>query len=401
MAVSTSRLKDLLGGVVTARTYGMGDSMRAGFDRQVDIAQRAGIRRARLSALLAMFNNGYSGLGGLAILAVTGVMALHGGYDAPAYVRLIQMAPGVLGTFAFSRSLSELMGSLSGAVRVFAALDRPMETDDSVSRGSDAAVPAEGPVPVPDAPAIRFDHVRFGYDPDRPILQDISFEVRQGETVAIVGESGNGKSTLLRMIQGMVQPDTGVIELFGVPAGRWPLAALRDRTALVPQEAGLVSGTLRDNIALGREGATEAEILRAAEESGADRFIRRLPQGYDTPAGERGFSLSGGQRQRIAIARALVKDAPVLLLDEATSALDARTELDVRDAVRRLHGARTLVIVAHRLVTVRDADRILVLKGGHVVEQGTHDRLLRMGGEYSRLYAGQETGIPDVDDPAD
>ncbi len=401
MAMSTSRLKDLLGGVVTARTYGMGDSMRSTFNRYVDEARRAGLRRARLSAALAMCNNAYSGLGGLALLTVAGVLAIRGSYDAPTFVRLVQMAPGVLYIFAFSRSLSELMGSLSGATRVFTALDRPVErgtTPVEPAGENRESLPSAEPVPVPlpDAPVIRFDRVRFGYDHTHPVLRDLSFEIRAGEMVAIAGESGNGKSTLLRMIQGLILPDDGSIELMGHAVDRWPLAALRDRTALVPQEAGLVSGTIRDNIALGRAGATGEEILQAAEKAGADRFIRHLPDGYETQAGERGLSLSGGQRQRVAIARALLKDAPVLLLDEATSALDTRTEKDVQTAFAGLRGGRTLVIVAHRLATIRDADRILVLKEGSVVEQGTHASLLQAGGEYARLYQGQLSSAPEA-----
>ncbi|HEY5466843.1 MAG TPA: ABC transporter ATP-binding protein [Clostridia bacterium] len=380
MAASTVHLNDLLGGVVAARVYGMGDSMRGPFDGQVDIARREGLRRARISAALAMFNNGYSGLSQAALLFVSGSLAIAGRYDAPTFIRVVQMAPGIYGMFAFSRWLSDLMGSLSGAQRVWGALDRPAE----------AAEDGPAPDPVAGAPAVRLRDVRFGHDPARPVLRGVTFEVYPGEMAAIVGESGNGKSTILRILQGMYRLDRGDAEINGVPIARWPLGTLRRQMALVPQDAVLVSGTLRENLSLGREGADEGAIREAARLAGADRFIRRLPQGYDTLVGERGASLSGGQRQRIAIARALVKDAPILLLDEATSALDAQAESAVRQAARALRGTRTMIVVAHRLATIRDADRILVLKDGRVVEQGRHEELLQLGGNTPACMRGKD-----------
>ena len=231
----------------------------------------------------------------------------------------------------------------------------------------------------------------FAY-PTRPgvaALDDVSLDVEPGETVAVVGPSGAGKTTLFQLLLRFYDPQRGRVLVDGIDAAALDPAALRARIGLVPQEPLIFGASAAENIRYGRPGATEEEVRRAARAAAADGFIAALPQGYDTPLGARGVTLSGGQRQRIAIARAILKDAPVLLLDEATSALDAESEQAVQQALERLARGRTTLVVAHRLATVRRADRILVMEGGRIVAAGTHEALVREGGLYARLAALQ------------
>jgi ABC-type multidrug transport system fused ATPase/permease subunit len=226
--------------------------------------------------------------------------------------------------------------------------------------------------------AIAFEHVAFHYAtrPDLPVLQDVHFTVRPGERVALVGPSGAGKSTIASLVLRFYDPVSGRITIDGRDARELDLTALRDRMSIVPQEVLLFGGSIRENIAYGRPGASQAEIEAAARKANAHDFITGFPQGYDTVVGERGIQLSGGQRQRIAIARAVLKDPAILILDEATSALDTASERLVQDALDKLMQGRTSLVIAHRLSTVRDADRILVLDHGTVVQSGPHDELI-------------------------
>ncbi|MDF2939091.1 MAG: msbA [Paenibacillaceae bacterium] len=238
-------------------------------------------------------------------------------------------------------------------------------------------------------PEIMLREISFAYEDGAPVLEQLSLTVPAGKVVALVGHSGAGKSTLLSLLQGFYKPDRGELLLDGVPMGRIPLGRLRRSIAYVPQETILFSGTILENIAYGRLGATREEIMQAAGDANALDFISRLPEGFETQVGERGARLSGGQRQRIAIARAILKDAPVLLLDEATSALDTETEHLVQEALARLMRRRTTIVIAHRLSTIQNADLIAVLDQGKVVETGTHWELLRRKGNYFRLYQMQ------------
>ncbi len=236
---------------------------------------------------------------------------------------------------------------------------------------------------------ITFDHVAFAYDASCPVLRDVSFQVKPGQMVGVVGPTGGGKSTIMSLIPRFYDPSAGKVLVDGIDVRDYRLQALRDQIGYVLQETVLFRGTVRDNIAYGREGATEEEIVEAARLANADEFISRMPDGYQTFVGDRGDTLSGGQRQRIGIARAIIRNNPILILDEPTAALDTESERLVIEALERLMKGRTVLTIAHRLSTIRDADKIIVLKGGVVAEQGTHDQLLALGGTYAELYSVQ------------
>ncbi len=285
-------------------------------------------------------------------------------------------------------ALTEVWGELQ---RAAGATERLVE----LLNATDAVVDPAKALPAPAKPLgrIDFEGVTFQY-PSRPgisALADVSFTVLPGETVALVGPSGAGKTTIIQLLQRFYDPQSGVIRLDGVDLRAMDRADFRQHMALVPQDPVIFADTARENIRFGRPGATDAEVEVAAHAAAAHDFLMALPDGYDSYVGERGVMLSGGQKQRIAIARAILRNAPVLLLDEATSALDAESELAVQLAVERLSADRTTLIVAHRLATVKKADRILVFEGGRIVAQGTHDALVAEGGLYARLARLQFT----------
>lgn len=245
--------------------------------------------------------------------------------------------------------------------------------------------------------AVTFEGVTFSYDRKSRVLSDVWLRAEPGMTVAMVGATGSGKSTLMSMIPRFHDPQEGRLLLDDIDPRRFTLRSLRDQISLVLQEPVLFNGTIRDNIAYGRPGATDAQVLRAAKAANCHEFVMRLPDTYATTIGERGGTLSGGQRQRISIARAIVRDAPILLLDEPTSGLDAESEALVMEAIYRLMQGRTTFVIAHRLGTIERADLILVMRDGHIVERGTHAQLMRANGIYARMYALQAESAPASD----
>jgi subfamily B ATP-binding cassette protein MsbA len=258
-----------------------------------------------------------------------------------------------------------------------------LETDDVLPENENAAEPRniKG--------EIVFDRVAFSYSLDAPVLHDLSFHIAPGQRVGIVGTTGGGKSTLLSLIPRFYDVTSGKVMIDGRDIRDYKIHALRDQVGYVLQDTVLFRGTIRDNIAFGRPSATREEIVEAARLANADEFISVMPNGYDSVVGERGLTLSGGQRQRVGIARVMVRNSPILLLDEPTAALDSESEKLVIDALERLMKGRTVITIAHRLSTIRNADQIIVLSGGIVAENGTHEQLIAMNGIYAKLHRTQ------------
>jgi ATP-binding cassette subfamily B protein len=278
--------------------------------------------------------------------------------------------------------LSDVWGDV---LRAAGAMERIGELFHEEASIADPAMPQSLPQPV--RGALRFEDVQFHYPtrPDAPALHQFNLDIRPGETVALVGPSGAGKSTVFALLLRFYDPQHGRICFDGIDLRAMSLAGLRGAIALVPQETVIFGGTTANNIRFGRQDASDEEVHAAARAAEAHEFIRLLPDAYEAELGERGVRLSGGQRQRIAIARAILRNAPLLLLDEATSSLDAQSEAAIQQALERLEKGRTTLVIAHRLATVQRADRIVVMDGGRIVAQGTHESLLAEGGLYAEL----------------
>jgi ATP-binding cassette subfamily B protein len=313
-------------------------------------------------------------VGGLRV--ATGAMLLG---SVQAFIQYSRQFSQQLGQLA---SISNVLQSaVASAERVFELLDTPDQPPDASADPGALAGRARGEVV--------FDRVSFRYKPDQPLIEDLSLTAAPGQTIAIVGPTGAGKTTLVNLLMRFYDLDRGRILLDGVDIATAPRAAVRSQIGMVLQDTWLFGGTIRDNIAYGKPGATLAQILAAAEATYVDRFVRHLPAGYDTVIDEEGNNVSSGEKQLLTIARAFLMDPAILILDEATSSVDTRTEVLVQHAMAALRADRTSFVIAHRLSTIRDADLILVMDGGRIVEQGTHAELLARGGAYHALYHAQ------------
>lgn len=281
------------------------------------------------------------------------------------------------------QDLAKMTTSIAQASVALERIQAILDTDTVIPQKPDAIEPTNV------KGHIDFEHVAFAYNADSPVLSDVHFSIKAGQRIGICGPTGGGKSTVVSLIPRFYDPTKGTVKIDGVDITNYQLhgdKGLRDQIAFVLQDTVLFFGTIRDNIAYGKQGATQKEIEAAAKLANADEFIAKMPHGYDTMVGERGLTLSGGQRQRIGIARAIIRNSPILILDEPTAALDTESEKLVMEALERLMTGRTVIIIAHRLSTIRDADKIVVLKGGYVAEEGTHDELVARNGIYAELY---------------
>jgi ABC-type multidrug transport system fused ATPase/permease subunit len=286
----------------------------------------------------------------------------------------------------FFKPVKDLASMTSAIAQTTVALERIqaiLSADDVIQERADAVDPGRV------KGAITFEHIAFGYGDDPPVLTDVSFSIQPGQVVGIVGPTGSGKSTVLSLVPRFYDPKKGRVLIDGIDVAVYKLAALRAQVGFVLQETVLFRGTIRDNIAYGRPGASDEEVVAAAKIANADEFINRMPHGYESTVGERGDTLSGGQRQRIGIARAVIRNSPIMILDEPTAALDTESEHLVVEGLRRLMKGRTVIMIAHRLSTISDADKIVVLKDGVVAEEGTSDELIARGGVYAELHRVQ------------
>ena len=367
---------DIIGGMDVVKSYSLHDKLLKDYRKNVHKMTDMSIRNDKNQSKGGAFYLLSGTLSSILCLVAGGWFCIQGRLTIGSLVAFFSLLPNMVEAIndTANRTFNSKV-ALAAVERVFEILNAPVEPMGSVVSG------------IEEAPAIEFRDVSFSYEEGVSVLNGTNFKVPKGKTVAVVGASGGGKSTLLRLLSGFYQPQQGSILIEGVKLEDWNLEALRSRFSYVSQHAYLFPVSVGENIAMGKPGAGGDEIHMAAEAANASDFISELPEKYDTLAGERGSRLSGGQVQRISIARAILKDAPILLLDEATSALDVAAEAEVQKALDELMKGRTTLVVAHRLSTIKNADYIVVIERGRVAESGTHEELIERGRIYPKLYS--------------
>ncbi len=374
----TATLHDIFDGIRTVKSYNREnfEARRAG--NIIDTLSRLYLKSARAQAASSPLMEVLSGISIALVIWYGGLQVMNGETEASAFFSFIA---AFLLAYKPVRSMSGANGTLqeglAAASRLFTVLDTPPTIAD---------IPGAAELKIGKG-EIHFDNVTFSYAPGAAGVHHASLHVPAGKTAALVGLSGGGKSTLMNLLLRFYEPQGGHIRIDGQDIHDVTLYSLRDAMAFVPQESMLFDDTVRANIAYGRDGASDDEIVAAAKNAAADDFIRALPQGYDTMIGSHGVRLSGGQRQRLAVARAMLKNAPILLLDEATSSLDNESERSIQDALKKLMHGRTTLVIAHRLSTIVGADVIYVVDSGRIIESGTHQSLMALGGKYCQLYS--------------
>ena len=364
-------------GVRIIKAFGLENHMRERMDRQVTQVEHRANSIARLSAATSPIMETLSGLAIAGVIALSGLWVV-GGTQTPG--ELMSFITALLLAYEPAKRLARMRVNLETAMvgvrMMYEIKDHPI----MLTEAEDAQ-----PVP-PGGGEVVFEDVGFSYDVNKPLFENLNLVFPAGKTTALVGASGGGKSTILNLVMRMFDPEKGRITVNGLDLRRISFESLRSHMAYVGQDTFLFNGTVRDNIGLGREGATEEEIIQAAKDAHAHDFIMNMQKGYDSPVGENGGNLSGGQKQRLAIARAMLRNADILILDEATSALDSYAESLVQDALKRLTEGRTTIVIAHRLSTITSADNIIVLEDGKILEQGAQRELLAHDGPYRKLY---------------
>ena len=373
----SNKIRAGIQGIKVVKAFGIEHDIIHTMENHADQLRRLANKQAIVSNRLAPFMELVGGVIVAVAIAVGGLRVIEHG-DSPG--ELVSFLFAALMIYDPARRLSQtrtaLEQSLVGIRLMYSFLDR-----EDLDKDTSDAVPLSV-----NQGTVCFEDVVFGYEAGRPVLNKIDLTITGGKTTAIVGRSGGGKTTLANLLLRFWRPTSGSVLIDGYDINHVTGESLRANISYVGQEAFLFDGTIRENIAVGKQTATEAEIIAAAKDANAYDFIASAPKGLDTPVGELGNTLSGGQRQRIAIARALLRNAQIVLLDEPTSALDGETERDIQSALKRLSEGRTTIVIAHRLSTIRDADKIVVIGQGCVVETGSHDELMKLGGQYARLY---------------
>jgi ATP-binding cassette subfamily B multidrug efflux pump len=373
-------VEEMLSGHIVMRTYNGEKQSISAFSKTNQQLFKSGWKAQFMSGLMMPIMQFISNLGFVGVAVLGGWLAINGRVsigDIQAFIQYMnQFTQPIMQT---ANVANVMQVTVAAAERVFDFLEEPEETPDTIT----AQLPAhiQG--------AVLFDDVNFSYTPETPVIKHFSATIKAGQNVAIVGPTGAGKTTIVNLLMRFYDVEKGTISIDGINAQSLARADVRKLFGMVLQDTWLFNGTIADNIAYGKPDATKEDVISAAEAAHADHFIRTLPHGYDTVLGEETNNISAGEKQLLTIARAMLADAPMLILDEATSSVDTRTEALIQQAMERLTQGRTSFVIAHRLSTIRNADMILVMQAGNIIEQGTHEELIKKNGFYNSLYSSQ------------